>query len=60
APTDIYICFVVGSVFFLYVTGVGLLGLRYRDPALGGRLRAPPATEGGFTVQAELPVERAS
>ncbi|MFE3299391.1 sensor histidine kinase [Streptomyces sp. NPDC059202] len=40
--------------------GLGLLGMRERVTALGGRLRAQPATEGGFTVQAELPVERAS
>ncbi|MFI8338966.1 sensor histidine kinase [Streptomyces sp. NPDC085639] len=40
--------------------GVGLLGMRERVTALGGRLRAEPRGEGGFTVQAELPVERAS
>ncbi|MFJ8743777.1 sensor histidine kinase [Embleya sp. NPDC127516] len=38
--------------------GVGLLGMRERVTALGGRLRAEPRREGGFTVQAELPVER--
>ncbi|GAA3647535.1 histidine kinase [Nonomuraea antimicrobica] len=42
------------------VYGVGLLGMRERVTALGGRLRAEPRTEGGFTVQAELPVDRAS
>ncbi|GAA2689238.1 histidine kinase [Nonomuraea recticatena] len=36
--------------------GVGLLGMRERVTALGGRLRAEPRSEGGFTVQAELPV----
>ncbi|GIJ30023.1 two-component sensor histidine kinase [Micromonospora qiuiae] len=36
--------------------GVGLLGMRERVNALGGRLRAEPRGEGGFTVQAELPV----
>ncbi|MBC6458606.1 sensor histidine kinase [Actinomadura sp. HBU206391] len=36
--------------------GVGLLGMRERVTALGGRLRAEPRGEGGFTVQAELPV----
>ncbi|WP_374778162.1 histidine kinase [Streptomyces sp. NBC_01310] len=40
--------------------GIGLLGMRERVTALGGRLRAAPRDEGGFTVQAELPVERAS
>jgi signal transduction histidine kinase len=40
--------------------GLGLLGMRERITALGGRLRAQPRTEHGFTVQAELPVERAS
>ncbi|GAA3340528.1 histidine kinase [Amorphoplanes nipponensis] len=38
--------------------GVGLLGMRERVTALGGRLRAEPRGEGGFTVQAELPMER--
>ncbi|MEV1084895.1 sensor histidine kinase [Streptomyces sp. NPDC050211] len=40
--------------------GLGLLGMRERVTALGGRLRAEPLTEHGFTVQAELPVERGS
>ncbi|MEV8021415.1 histidine kinase [Streptomyces sp. NPDC086554] len=40
--------------------GVGLLGMRERVTALGGQLRAEPRTEGGFTVQAELPVARIS
>ncbi|MQY03280.1 sensor histidine kinase [Actinomadura macrotermitis] len=39
--------------------GVGLLGMRERVTALGGRLHAGPRGEGGFTVQAELPVEPA-
>ncbi|GAA3936497.1 histidine kinase [Actinomadura viridis] len=38
--------------------GVGLLGMRERVTALGGRLRAEPRGEGGFTVQADLPVEQ--
>lgn len=38
--------------------GVGLLGMGERVTALGGRLRAGPRGEGGFTVQAELPVEQ--
>ncbi|KOV54470.1 histidine kinase [Streptomyces sp. AS58] len=40
--------------------GLGLLGMRERVTALGGRLRAQPRTDHGFTVQAELPVERTS
>ncbi|MEU6716840.1 histidine kinase [Nonomuraea sp. NPDC046802] len=40
------------------VPGVGLLGMRERVTALGGRLRAEPRSEGGFTVRAELPLER--
>ncbi|MEU5942349.1 histidine kinase [Micromonospora sp. NPDC047548] len=40
--------------------GVGLLGMRERVTALGGRLRAEPRGEGGFTVRAELPVDRTS
>ncbi|MFB4276378.1 sensor histidine kinase [Nonomuraea sp. MTCD27] len=36
--------------------GVGLLGMRERVTALGGRLRAEPRAEGGFTVRAELPL----
>jgi signal transduction histidine kinase len=42
------------------VPGVGLLGMRERVTALGGRLRAEPRGEGGFSVQAELPVDRTS
>ncbi|MEV5573399.1 histidine kinase [Spirillospora sp. NPDC052269] len=38
------------------VPGVGLLGMRERVTALGGRLRAEPRSEGGFSVEAELPV----
>jgi signal transduction histidine kinase len=42
------------------VPGVGLVGMRERVTALGGHLRAAPRNEGGFTVQAELPVDQAS
>ncbi|MFE0628477.1 sensor histidine kinase [Streptomyces sp. NPDC058864] len=42
------------------VPGVGLLGMRERVTALGGRLRAQPRASGGFTVHAELPVDRTS
>ncbi|RKN08626.1 sensor histidine kinase [Streptomyces radicis] len=42
------------------VPGVGLLGMRERVTALGGRLRAEPRGGGGFTVRAELPLDRAS
>ena len=38
--------------------GVGLLGMRERVTALGGRLRRHHAATGGFTVQAELPLDR--
>ncbi|MEV0388648.1 histidine kinase [Nonomuraea sp. NPDC050643] len=38
------------------VPGVGLIGMRERVTALGGRLRAGPRPEGGFTVRAELPL----
>jgi signal transduction histidine kinase len=38
------------------VPGVGLLGMRERVTALGGRLRAEPRDDGGFRVHAELPV----
>ncbi len=39
------------------VPGTGLLGMRERVAELGGRLRAEPRPEGGFTVRAELPLE---
>ncbi|OKJ47029.1 histidine kinase [Streptomyces sp. CB02009] len=42
------------------VPGIGLLGMRERVTVLGGRLRAAPRREGGFTVRAELPMETAS
>ncbi|WP_372514433.1 sensor histidine kinase [Streptomyces fragilis] len=40
--------------------GLGLLGMRERVTALGGRLEARPREQGGFTVRAELPVEPSS
>jgi signal transduction histidine kinase len=39
------------------VPGVGLLGMRERVAALGGRLNAEPRDGHGFTVRAELPVD---
>ena len=38
------------------VPGYGLIGMRERVTAVGGRLRAEPGTSRGFTVLAELPV----
>ncbi|MCA2209045.1 sensor histidine kinase [Nocardia rosealba] len=38
--------------------GVGLLGMRERVTALGGRLHTGPRPTGGFAVHAELPLER--
>ncbi|MEU2288596.1 sensor histidine kinase [Streptomyces sp. NPDC013178] len=40
--------------------GLGLLGMRERVTALGGRLRTEPRSAGGFTVQAELPTNGTS
>jgi signal transduction histidine kinase len=42
------------------VPGYGLIGMRERVTALGGRLQAEPAPSRGFTVLAELPVNGAS
>jgi signal transduction histidine kinase len=42
------------------VPGYGLVGMRERVTALGGRLRAEPGPDGGFTVLAELPVDGAA
>jgi len=39
--------------------GHGLLGMRERVAAVGGRLRTGPGSEGGFVVEAVLPVDRA-
>ena len=36
------------------------VGMRERVTALGGHFRAEPRSEGGFTVQAELPVDQPS
>ena len=37
--------------------GFGLLGMTERVQLLGGTLRAGPAPEGGWTVDAELPTK---
>lgn len=42
------------------VPGYGLVGMRERVAALGGRLSAGPRPDRGFRVQAELPVDAAS
>jgi signal transduction histidine kinase len=41
-------------------SGMGLIGMRERVSALGGRLDAGPRTGGGFRVRAELPARAAS
>jgi signal transduction histidine kinase len=41
-------------------TGLGLIGMRERVSALGGRLHAGPCEGGGFQVRAELPVRATS
>jgi signal transduction histidine kinase len=38
------------------VPGVGLIGMRERVSALGGRLSADPRPDGGFTVRADIPL----
>jgi signal transduction histidine kinase len=38
------------------VGGFGLIGMRERVQALGGRLEAGPDRNGGFTIRAELPL----
>jgi signal transduction histidine kinase len=40
--------------------GLGLLGMRERVSALGGRLQAGPRDCGGFRIHAELPADQAS
>jgi signal transduction histidine kinase len=40
--------------------GYGLVGMRERAVAVGGRLDAGPAPGGGFRVAARLPVRSAS
>ena len=40
--------------------GLGLIGMRERVSALGGRLHAGPQDGGGFRVRAELPARAAS
>jgi signal transduction histidine kinase len=37
--------------------GLGLIGMRERVTALGGQLQAGPREDGGFRVQAELPLK---
>jgi len=41
-------------------TGLGLIGMRERVSALGGRLHAGPRDSGGFRVRAELPARAQS
>jgi signal transduction histidine kinase len=42
------------------VPGYGLVGMRERVTALGGRVRAEPGASRGFTVLAELPLNRST
>jgi signal transduction histidine kinase len=42
------------------VAGLGLVGMRERVSALGGRLQAGPHDDGGFRVRAELPARAPS
>lgn len=37
--------------------GLGLVGMRERVQAIGGKLEAGPSTDGGFTVKAVLPAQ---
>jgi signal transduction histidine kinase len=39
--------------------GLGLVGMRERVQAIGGKLEAGPSTDGGFTVKAVLPAQTA-
>jgi signal transduction histidine kinase len=39
-------------------SGYGLVGMRERAAAAGGRVTAGPGAEGRFDVHAELPVSR--
>jgi signal transduction histidine kinase len=38
-------------------SGIGLVGMRERVSALGGRFEAGPDRRGGFTAEATLPIE---
>jgi signal transduction histidine kinase len=42
----------------IHEPGLGLLGMRERVAALGGRLHAGPSGDGGFRVLAEMPLEQ--
>jgi signal transduction histidine kinase len=42
------------------VPGIGLIGMRERVTALGGTLRAGPRPDGGFRVEATLPLDSPS
>jgi signal transduction histidine kinase len=45
-----------GTVAPRSVAGRGIVGMRERAAALGGKLEAGPGPDGGFRVRAELPV----
>ena len=51
---------VTGTVTRPSGPGLGLVGMRERVSALGGRLQAGPQDGGGFRVQADLPARAPS
>lgn len=50
----------MGSTQDGHQPGFGLLGMKERVEALGGRVQAGPMPQGGFLVEAELPLSHAS
>ncbi|WP_214104545.1 sensor histidine kinase [Acrocarpospora catenulata] len=47
----------LGSPLLSPTPGNGLIGMRERVTALGGRLQAHPRPQGGFSVHAQLPIK---
>jgi signal transduction histidine kinase len=48
---------VAGSAEAESSSGVGLIGMRERTMLLGGQFQAGPAPDGGWLVQARLPIQ---